>query len=84
MVLRNFRTRSKCVPATPTDYSAKLTIAAASTSVVVKDSETLIDPYRTGDINRLGSDDIENRVEFPAGSLAAGPRQFATGLALRR
>jgi outer membrane cobalamin receptor len=55
---------------TPTDYSAKLTIAAASSSVVVKDSETLIDPYRTGDINRLGSDDIENRVSsLPGRSL---------------
>jgi outer membrane cobalamin receptor len=46
---------------TPTEYSAKLAIAAASASVVVKDSATLIDPYRTGDINRLGSDAIENR-----------------------
>jgi outer membrane cobalamin receptor len=46
---------------TPTEYSAKLTIASPSTSVVVQDSTTLVDPYRTGDINRLGSDAIENR-----------------------
>jgi outer membrane cobalamin receptor len=45
----------------PTEYSAKLTIAAANTSVEVRDSETLIDPYRTGDVNRLGTDAIENR-----------------------
>jgi len=46
---------------TPTEYSAKLTIASANTSVVVNDSATLVDPYRTGDINRLGAEAIENR-----------------------
>jgi outer membrane cobalamin receptor len=46
---------------TPTECSVKLNIAAANTSVVVKDSDTLVDPYRTGDINRLGTDAIETR-----------------------
>jgi outer membrane cobalamin receptor len=47
--------------ATPTDFIAKLSIASSSSSVEVKDSATLIDPYRTGSINRLGSDQIEDR-----------------------
>jgi hypothetical protein len=47
--------------AVPADYIAKLAIAAPNTSVVVNDSETLIDPHRTGDINRIGSDAIGNR-----------------------
>jgi outer membrane cobalamin receptor len=45
----------------PTEYSARLTIASANTSVLVQDSATLVDPYRTGDINRLGAEAIENR-----------------------
>jgi outer membrane cobalamin receptor len=47
--------------ATPTDFTAKLSIAAASSSVQVTDTDTLIDPYRTGSINRLGTDQIEDR-----------------------
>jgi outer membrane cobalamin receptor len=56
-----FSTTVEVRSVTPTEYSAKLAIASASTSVVVQDSATLIDPYRTGDINRLGSDAIQNR-----------------------
>ena len=56
--------------AIPADYTAKLSIAAANTSVVVSDSDTLIDPHRTGDINQLGSDVIENRLSsLPGRSL---------------
>jgi outer membrane cobalamin receptor len=56
--------------AVPLEYTAKLSIAAANTSVVVNDSETLIDPHRTGDINRLGTDAIENRLSsLPGRSL---------------
>ena len=47
--------------AAPTDFTAKLSIESASSSVEVKDSETLIDPYRTGSINRIGTDQIEKR-----------------------
>jgi outer membrane cobalamin receptor len=45
----------------PAEYTARLSIAAPNTSVVVSDSDTLIDPHRTGDINRLGADAIANR-----------------------
>ncbi|MGC1619418.1 MAG: hypothetical protein WA765_13090 [Candidatus Acidiferrum sp.] len=56
--------------AVPLTFAAKLSIAAPSASVVVKDSDTLIDPYRTGTINRIGSDMIENRVQsLPGRSL---------------
>ena len=34
--------------ATPTDFTAKLAIAASSSSVQVNETDTLIDPYRTG------------------------------------
>jgi outer membrane cobalamin receptor len=47
--------------AAPTDFTAKLAIASASSSVQVNDSATLIDPYRTGSINRIGTDQIEDR-----------------------
>ena len=54
----------------PTEYSAKLTIAAANVSVEVHDSETLIDPYRTGTINRIGTEPIQNRISpLPGRSL---------------
>jgi hypothetical protein len=56
--------------AIPLALSVKLTIAAANSSVVVKDSDTLIDPYRTGTIERIGSDMIENRIgSLPGRSL---------------
>jgi outer membrane cobalamin receptor len=56
--------------AIPAEYTATLSIAAANASVLVSDSDTLIDPHRTGDINRLGADAIENRVSsLPGRSL---------------
>src|SRR5580704_5171772 len=56
--------------AIPTEYTAKLTIAAPSTSVVVHDQDTLIDPYVSGSINRIGPDTIENRAtSLPGRSL---------------
>jgi outer membrane cobalamin receptor len=47
--------------AVPAEYTARLSIAAANASVVVSDGDTLIDPHRTGDIDRLGADAIANR-----------------------
>jgi hypothetical protein len=56
--------------AIPSAFAAKLSIAASTTSVVVKDSDTLIDPYRTGTIYRIGTDMIETRVgSLPGRSL---------------
>jgi hypothetical protein len=56
--------------AIPLAFAAKLSIAASSASVVVKDSDTLIDPYRTGTIFRVGTDMIETRVgSLPGRSL---------------
>jgi outer membrane cobalamin receptor len=56
--------------AIPSDYVVKLSIAAANSSVEVNDTETLIDPHRTGDINRIGSDMIQERVSsLPGRSL---------------
>ena len=47
--------------ATPTEFTAKLSIAASSSSVQVNETDTLIDPYRTGSINRIGAQQIEDR-----------------------
>jgi outer membrane cobalamin receptor len=56
--------------AIPAEYTAKLSIAAANTSVVVRDADTLIDPHRTGDINRIGLDVIQERISsLPGRSL---------------
>jgi outer membrane cobalamin receptor len=65
-----FRDSIEVHSASPADYLAKLSIAAANTSVVVNDAETLIDPHRTGDINHVGSDMIQERVSsLPGRSL---------------
>lgn len=45
----------------PAEYHVTLSVASMNTSVVVRDTETLIDPYRTGTINRIGSDTLEHR-----------------------
>lgn len=47
--------------ATPTDFTAKLAIAASNSSVQVNETDTLIDPYRTGSINRIGEQQIADR-----------------------
>jgi outer membrane cobalamin receptor len=47
--------------AVPAEYHIALTMAAVNTSVTVQDTETLIDPHRTGSINRIGSENIEDR-----------------------
>ena len=47
------------------DYAGRLAIAAPNSSVAVNDSDTLIDPHRTGDINRIGSEAVASR-EFVA------------------
>jgi len=47
--------------AIPREFRITLTMAAVNTSVTVKDTETLVDPHRTGSINRIGSETIENR-----------------------
>jgi outer membrane cobalamin receptor len=56
--------------AVPTEFHVALSLAAVNTSVTVKENETLIDPYRTGSINRLGSESIEDRLtSLPGRSL---------------
>ena len=65
-----FRDSIEVRSAVALDYTAKLSIAAANTSVLVNDADTLIDPHRTGDINRIGSDMIQERVSsLPGRSL---------------
>ena len=54
----------------PAQYHVTLRIAPLSTSVTVNDAETLIDPHRSGAINRIGKDTIEGRVtSLPGRSL---------------
>jgi hypothetical protein len=45
----------------PTDYTATLVIAAATSSVLVKENETLIDPYGAGSSNHIGADTVQDR-----------------------
>jgi outer membrane cobalamin receptor len=56
-----FRDSVEIRSAVPAEYHIALTVAAVNTSVTVQDTETLIDPHRTGSINRIGSDNIEDR-----------------------
>lgn len=56
--------------AIPTEFTAALTIASPSTSVIVRDQETLIDPYLSGAVNRIGADAIATRAtSLPGRSL---------------
>lgn len=56
--------------AIPREYSIKLVIAALNTSVTVQATETLIDPYRAGAANEIGSETIETRMtSLPGRSL---------------
>jgi outer membrane cobalamin receptor len=56
--------------AIPKEFITKLALAGSKDSVLVKDSDTLIDPYNPGSLNRIGSDIIENRVgSLPGRSL---------------
>jgi hypothetical protein len=48
--------------AVPTEHRMMLSVATAAESVTVHDLETLIDPYSPGSINRVGSEEIENRL----------------------
>src|SRR5437868_11471025 len=56
--------------AVPFEYVARLTIAAPNTSVIVNDSDTLIDPRRIGDTKHLGAEAIAHRQRsLPSRSL---------------
>jgi hypothetical protein len=47
--------------AIPADVRIQLSVAPAQTAVDVSDSDTLVDPHRTGAINRIGADMMEHR-----------------------
>jgi hypothetical protein len=47
--------------AVPEEFRISLSLASVKTSVTVKDTETLVDPHRTGSANRIGSETLENR-----------------------
>lgn len=48
----------------------QLSVAPAQTAVEVSDSATLIDPHRTGAVNRIGNDTLEHRsTSLPGRSL---------------
>lgn len=56
--------------AIPMDLSVKLSIASANDTVVVNDSETLIDPHSVGSVEHLGQAAIANRpTSIPGRSL---------------
>ncbi len=48
--------------ALPLDRTFRLKLASVSESVKVTDSTTLIDPYRAGSVNQIGSEAIANRL----------------------
>jgi hypothetical protein len=47
--------------AVPAEVRIQLSVAPARTAVDVRDSDTLVDPHRTGTINRVGTDTLEHR-----------------------
>jgi outer membrane cobalamin receptor len=50
----------------------QLSVATTQTAVEVRDSDTLVDPHRTGTVNRVGSDALEHRsTAMPGRSVIA-------------
>jgi hypothetical protein len=47
--------------AVPEEFRVSLSLASVNTSVTVKDTETLVDPHRTGSVYRIGSETLESR-----------------------
>jgi hypothetical protein len=47
--------------AAPGEFRISLSLASVNTSVTVKDTETLVDPHRTGSVDRIGAETLENR-----------------------
>jgi hypothetical protein len=65
VVAPGFATASQAVEirsALPLDRTVALKLASVAESVKVTGSETLLDPYRTGSVNELGSEEIQNRL----------------------
>src|SRR6202023_3179967 len=58
--------------AVPEEFRISLSLASVNTSVTVKDTETLVDPHRTGSVNRIGSETLENRTTAQPGWLYEG------------
>jgi hypothetical protein len=48
--------------ALPMDRKIQLQLASVSQSVQVTDTNTLMDPYRPGSVNEIGSEQIQNRL----------------------
>ena len=56
--------------AIPIEYSIRLNMASVTTSIVVQDSDTLIDPYRADSANQIGAETIQSRTtSLPGRSL---------------
>ena len=51
----------------PIEYKVILEVAGIETTVVITESETLIDPHRTGATNRIGADTLRDRAAAQPG-----------------
>src|ERR1700730_8323742 len=56
-----FRAMVEVGSAVPEEFRISLSLASVNTSVTVRDTETLVDPHRTGSVDRIGAETIENR-----------------------
>ena len=56
--------------AIPAEYAIKLSLAAVSTAITVKETETLIDPHQPATVNQVGTELIQDRTtSLPGRSL---------------
>jgi hypothetical protein len=56
--------------AIPVEHSIRLGLPSVTTSIIVKDTGTLIDPDRAGSVNEIGKENIDTRVtSLPGRSL---------------
>jgi outer membrane cobalamin receptor len=65
-----FRQLVEVRSAVPAELHVMLSVAAVSTNIVVSDTQTLVDPHRTGTINQIGVDTLEHRsIAMPGRSI---------------
>jgi hypothetical protein len=66
----NFSEFLEISSAIPLEHSIRLGLPSVTTSVTVKDADTLIDPDRAGAVNQIGAESIQTRVtSLPGRSL---------------
>jgi hypothetical protein len=58
--------------ALPAEFVVHLSVNPVNTSIVVSDSDTLVDPHSTGSVDRIGTQTVESRLTSTPGRSLVG------------